>query len=381
MKKIVISILIVFMLSMFGVGAVAAAEEKKVLDIDCRSCYLIDAATGTELYSSNADARHPIASMVKIMTTLLALEAIEKDELKLDEMLMISENSSGMGGSQMFLDTGDSYSVSDLMKGIIVASANDACVAIAERLEGSEEAFVDAMNRRAKQLNMSNTFFANCTGLPAPGAYSSAKDVSIMTRELIRHKPYFDYSKIWLENFIHPDGRTTILTNTNKLVRFYAGCDGGKTGYTNEAKFCLSATATKNDMRVISVVVGASESKRRFLDSRKLLDYAFANYRNEIKYKANQEAGRLAVKNGKAKDIAFAPKRDIAELLKRGAQSEMQVEFELYAVKAPVAIGCKVGEAYTVKDGKVIDKIDLLALEGTGKATLGDIYERILGEW
>jgi D-alanyl-D-alanine carboxypeptidase (penicillin-binding protein 5/6) len=202
-----------------------------------------------------------------------------------------------------------------------------------------------------------------------------------MTRELIKHKTYFDYSKIWLEDFKHPDGRTTVLTNTNKLVRFYAGCDGGKTGYTSEAKFCLSATAVKNSMRVISVIIGSSDSKKRFADSRKLLDYAFANFRNEIKFKAGEEAGRLAVNNGKAKDIAFTPATDIAELLKRGEEGGLQVKFELKAVKAPVKVNDKVGVAYAVKGNSVVATIDLLALEGTEKANIGDIYERILGGW
>ncbi|NCA66782.1 MAG: D-alanyl-D-alanine carboxypeptidase, partial [Clostridia bacterium] len=299
----------------------AAFSASDSMKVDCRAAYLIDADTGTEMYSVNPDERYPIASMVKIMTALLAFEAINRGELSLDETICISENSSGMGGSQMFLDTGYNYSVNDLLKGIVVASANDACVAIAERLEGSEAAFVGSMNQKAKELGMNNTNFVNCSGLPAAGGYSSARDVAKMTQELVRCEKYFSFSKIWLEDYKHPDGRTTVLTNTNKLVRFYAGCDGGKTGYTSEAKFCLSATAKKNDMRVISVIIGASESKQRFADSRKLLDYAFANYKNEVVNRANVEAGRIAVANGMAIDIAFAPQHNISMLSKRGEQS------------------------------------------------------------
>ncbi len=382
MKKriFVITALIIFSITLAAMPVGVALAEGE-MDVQAKSYYLIDADSGTELLGHKASERYPIASMVKIMTALLAFEAMERGELSIDEMICISENSSGMGGSQMFLDTGDHYTVSDLMKGIIVASANDACVAIAERLEGSEAAFVNAMNSRAKELNMSNTFFVNCTGLPAPGGYSCAKDVAVMTAQLVKHKQYFNYSKIWLEDFKHPDGRTTVITNTNKLVRFYTGCDGGKTGYTSEAKFCLSATAKKNDMRVISVIIGAPDSKQRFADSRKLLDYAFANYRNEVINRAGEEAGRAAVSNGKARDIAFAPKDNLSQLTKRGDQGKVDVSFELHALKAPVAAGQTVGTAYIIKENTVIFSTDLVAIEGTEKASLGDIYERILGNW
>lgn len=382
MRKIIFVLIATVFIFVFSLTAVTAyGETKAVLDIDAKSCYLIDAESGREMYGFNQNERYPIASMVKIMTMNLAFEAIAQGELSLDETITISENSSGMGGSQMFLDTGETYPVSDLLKGIIVASANDACVAIAERLEGSQEAFVEKMNKKAQALNMNDTRFANCTGLPAPGAYSSAHDVAIMTRQLVKYKDYFTFSKIWLEDFKHPDGRTTVLTNTNKLVRFYSSCDGGKTGYTSEAKFCLSATAVKNDMRVISVIIGAPDSKSRFADSRKLLDYAFANYKNEIIYKAGEEAGQVTVSNGKERTIAFAPSENISELLKRGEEGNLEVKFELYDIKAPIDVNQKVGEAYAVKDGQIVATVDLIALTGTKKANIGDLYERILGNW
>ena len=222
-----------------------------------KSAYMVDYATDTVLYARNENERLPIASMVKIMTSLLTLEAVERGDISLDDDVEISQNSASMGGSQVFLDAGTTHKAGELLKTVIVASANDSCVALAEHISGSVENFVAKMNARAKELGMNDTSFKNCTGLPAAESFSSAKDVSVMFRQLVKHKEYFEYAKIWLEDYKHPDGRTTTITNTNKLVRFYQGCDGGKTGFTSEAKFCLCATAKKSDMRVVAVVIGA----------------------------------------------------------------------------------------------------------------------------
>ena len=219
-----------------------------------KSGFLVDVATGTVLYSRNEKERLPIASMVKIMTALLTLEEVDSGRLALDDDVRISENAASMGGSQVFLDAGTTHKAGDLLKTVIVASANDSCVALAEHIDGCVEGFVARMNAKAKQLGMTDTVFKNCTGLPAAESFSSARDVSIMFRELIKHPVFFEYARVWLEDYKHPDGRTTTITNTNKLVRFYEGCDGGKTGFTSEAKFCLCATAKKNGMRVVAVV-------------------------------------------------------------------------------------------------------------------------------
>lgn len=252
MKKFIILLLTLAFLG--GTQTVFAEEKDKKMNVSAKAVFVTDGNAKDDLYSQNADERYPIASMVKIMTALLTCEAIDRGEVTVDEEITVSPSSSGMGGSQMFLDSGLNYPLGDLLKGVIVVSANDACVAIAERLQGSEEGFVETMNQRAKELNMQNTHFANCTGLPAAGGYSSAKDVAIMLSELSKHDLYHTYSQVWLEDYRHPDGRTTTFTNTNKLIRFYEGCDGGKTGFTNEAGFCLAATAKKNGVRVISVI-------------------------------------------------------------------------------------------------------------------------------
>ncbi|MDE6274745.1 MAG: D-alanyl-D-alanine carboxypeptidase, partial [Clostridiales bacterium] len=254
-------------------GSIPAAAEEN--EINCKAAYLCDYASGTAVYTKNETQELPIASMCKIMTLLLSFEAVDAGNLAYDEMITVSDRAAGMGGSQVFLQENLQYSADALMKSVAVCSANDSCVALAERIAGSESAFVDAMNARAKELGADHTLFANCTGLPKEPQYSCARDVALMLREMISHEKYFEYSKVWLEDFAHPDGRTTTITNTNKLIRFYDGCDGGKTGFTNQAGFCLAATAKRGDTRLVSVVIGADSSANRFEGTKSLLNYAF----------------------------------------------------------------------------------------------------------
>ena len=359
---------------------VAFADEIKV---NGKAVYLVDSATGTEMYSSRSDDRLPIASMVKIMTTLLALESVDREELSLDEMVLVSDVAASMGGSQVFLDSGKEYKAGELIKSIIVASANDSCVAMAERLSGSVEGFVKDMNERAKALGMNNTNFVNCTGLPAPESYSSAKDVSIMFRELIKHPKYFEYAGIWLEDFVHPDGRTTSMTNTNKLVRFYNGCDGGKTGFTSEAKFCLSATAERNGLRVVAVVIGADSSKERFASVSNLFGYAFSNYSAKvIQSKDDCIENSIRVLGGREKVISVAVQEDFKALVKKGDDGEYKVHFNLPAtVKAPIVRGGEVGKAYLTRNGEVIGECPVVSVVDVEKARYSDTLKHICDEW
>ena len=348
-----------------------------------KSAYMVDYATGTVLYARNETERLPIASMVKIMTSLLTLEAVERGDISLEDDVEISQNSASMGGSQVFLDAGTTHKAGELLKTVIVASANDSCVALAEHISGSAENFVAKMNARAKELGMNDTSFKNCTGLPAAESFSSAKDVSVMFRQLVKHKEYFEYAKIWLEDYKHPDGRTTTITNTNKLVRFYQGCDGGKTGFTSEAKFCLCATAKKNDMRVVAVVIGADSSKIRNAAISSMFDYAFSNFANEIMLKSGENLDvRLAVSGGKSKDIALGVERDVARFVARDDNAEYEIKFDLpSSVKAPVKKGDKVGEAYLLKDGVVIDKVGVVANEDVARLNLFDAIGEIAKNW
>lgn len=383
MKRIfflLILIIIVFTLILGASLNNAYAENNKV---NARAAYVIEANSGTVIYEQSAKDKHPIASMVKIMTALLAFEHLEQGHMTLDETLTISENAAGMGGSQMFLEKNDVYTISDLLKGIVVVSANDASVAIAERIAGSEEEFISMMNKKAKELGMSNTHFANCTGLPAPSNYSSAEDVAKMTLELIKHKDYYNYSTIWIENYTHPDGRVTELVNTNKLVRFFKGCDGGKTGFTNEALFCLSASAERNGMRVISVILGSPSSKIRFAESSKLLNTAFAQYENKlIVDKEDFGVNLIDVPNGKSSYLGLTLDKSVYALVKKGQSVEYDTRIELNkSVNAPIFKGDQVGTLYVTDKGVVISERPIIASEDIMEANYWDYIVKILANW
>ena len=381
MRKIVLFLvaIIAFVGLLAPINGVAKAEA--LASVKAKSACLMDKRTGEMLYGQQENTEFPIASMVKIMTALLTFEEIEKGNLSFDEKITIGENAAGMGGSQMFLDRGLQYPATDLLKGVIVVSANDACVALAERISGSEEAFVAKMNERATELQMQHTRFVNATGLPKEGGYSTAHDVALMLRELTNHEHYYDYSKIWLEEYVHPDGRITTLTNTNKFVRFYEECDGGKTGFTSEAKFCLAACATHGDTKLISVVIGAEDSKTRFAESKRLLSYGFANYKTEVMVKKDEAVFRAPVRGAKVKEISCAATEDVALLRKTGQNSEnAEVKTLFYDVKAPVKIGDVVGEC-TVTEGDKVCCVKLIAAENAEKAGIGDLFRKISGQW
>ena len=381
MKRFLFFVLSLIALIGVTFPVVTEAQAEEIAPIKAKSAYLMDKRTGEKLYGQEENTPFPIASMVKIMTALLTFEEIEKGNLSFEEKIVIGENAAGMGGSQMFLDRGLEYPVTDLLKGVIVVSANDACVALAERISGSEEAFVAEMNRRAKELGMEDTVFVNATGLPKEGGHSTAHDVALMLRELTTHEHYFDYSKIWLEDYVHPDGRVTTLTNTNKFVRFYDECDGGKTGFTSEARFCLAASATRGDSKLISVVIGVEDSKTRFAESKRLLGYGFAHYKTEVFIKKGEGAFRCPVSKGAIKEITCAPEEDIALLRKVGENaSDPNVETVYYKVKAPVSAGDVVGEC-VITDGSRRYAVNLIALEGAERATIGDAYRRIAENW
>ena len=341
---------------------------------DCKAAYLCDFGSGVCAYSVNETERLPIASMCKIMTLLLCFEAVDEGNLSYDEEIAVGDNASGMGGSQVFLGSGLSYRAEELMKTIAVCSANDSCVAMAERLAGSESLFVEKMNSRAKELGADNTLFANCTGLPKEPQYSCAKDVALMLRTLLSHEKYFEFSKVWLEDFAHPDGRTTTITNTNKLIRFYEGCDGGKTGFTSQAGFCLAATAKRGDTRLISVVIGAESSDKRFQSVKNLFNYAFAAYESRKIVEAGKPLEtKLDVRGGKQKQISVCAERDLALFCKRGEEVNATAELSLAkGLKAPLEEGAEVGEAILYRDGVEVARCRLLTAEPAERFGYGD---------
>lgn len=350
--------------------------------VDCKAAYLCDFESGTSAYAQNETERLPIASMCKIMTLLLSFEAVDGGNLAYDEKISVSDNASGMGGSQVFLESGLAYSAEELMKTVAVCSANDSCVALAERIAGSEGLFVEKMNERARELGAENTLFANCTGLPKEPQYSCAKDVSLMLRELLKHQKYYEFSKIWLEDFQHPDGRTTTITNTNKLIRFYDGCDGGKTGFTNQAGFCLAATAKRGDMRLVSVVIGAENSDKRFASVKNMLNYAFANYESRKIVPADKPLEqKLPVRGCKQKEISVCPERSLTVFAKKGEEVDAKAEIVLSEVKAPFGPGTVVGEAVLYCGGVEKDRCKLVAAEGAEKFSWGEAYREIAQNW
>lgn len=378
------NLLVVLAVALFSVCAAVSAvfvptARAEGFSAEGRSAYLVDAVTFTPLYAKNENERLPIASMVKIMTVLLTLEAVDRGELSLDEKVPVSENAASMGGSQVFLDAGTEHRAGDLLKSVIVASANDSCVALAERVSGSVEGFVSDMNARAAELGMKDTRFANCTGLPAAESFSTAHDVALMFREVIRHPVYFEDAGVWLEDYVHPDGRTTVMTNTNKLVKFYNGCDGGKTGFTSEAKFCLAATAERDGMRVIAVVAGADSSKSRFNAVSSMFNHAFGSFKAEKLLGAGELAAqRVKVAGGKERSVGVTVNEDIVRLAPRSDKAAAELRLELPdKVKAPVRKGDVVGKGYLVVDGTAVREFDLVAAEDVARASIWDLFRRI----
>ena len=378
------NLLVVLAVALFAVCAAVSAvfvptARAEGFSAEGRSAYLVDAATFTPLYAKNENERLPIASMVKIMTVLLTLEAVDRGELSLDEKVPVSENAASMGGSQVFLDAGTEHRAGDLLKSVIVASANDSCVALAERVSGSVEGFVSDMNARAAELGMKDTRFANCTGLPAAESFSTAHDVALMFREVIRHPVYFEDAGVWLDDYVHPDGRTTVMTNTNKLVKFYNGCDGGKTGFTSEAKFCLAATAARDGMRVIAVVAGADSSKSRFNAVSSMFNHAFGSFKAEKLLGAGELAAqRVKVAGGKERSVGVTVSEDIVRLAPRSDKAAAELRLELPdKVKAPVRKGDVVGKGYVVVDGTAMREFDLVAAEDVARASIWDLFRRI----
>lgn len=366
----------------YGENAVTAAQTGANLQIRAKSAYLMDYGTNTVIYAQNEKRHLPIASMCKIMTLILSFDAIDAGAMDMQEEICVSERAASMGGSQVFLEANAKYPVKELIKSVVVCSANDSCVALAERIAGNEAAFIDRMNERAKELGANDTLFANCTGLPKEPQYSCAKDVAIMLKELLKHEEYYEFGQVWLDKFAHPEGRYTEITNTNKLVRFYDGCDGGKTGFTNQAGFCLAATAKRNDMRIISVVIGEENSKNRFDDVRSMFDYAFANYSVQPIVEAGVPLDEaVEVKNGKVKTVEVSPERSSYAFLKRGEKSDVTLEINTSTLRAPVEKGDNVGEIVIFKDHVEIDRVALRANESVAKATVFDRLKDIANRW
>lgn len=371
---------ILSLISCFDMGQVSAEGED--LQIDAKSSLLMDFDSGTILYEDNADEKVPVASIVKLMTVLITMEEIEAGNLSLDEKLTTTENASGMGGSQVFIDPYVEYTVDEMLKSVIVASANDASVALAEKIAGSEQTFVSRMNKRAQELGLKDTIYVNASGLPEPNQYSTARDVAKLFREVIKHKLYFEYSTIWMDNLTHPSGRKTEVVNTNKLIRYFKGCDAGKTGSTDEAGYCLVATAEKGNMRLISVVLGATTSTARFNESSKLLNYGFSNFENKQIIDVCESVGEIKLLKSKTESVKAYASDNYYVITRKGEHSSYEISLEMIdKLKAPVHKGDKVGEIKIIKDGAVVDALDVVILEDIETIRYSDSLKEIISRW
>ena len=370
MKKVIcFFICVCFMMQ----SVVVFAEGNTDLGLNAKSAILMEEATGNILYESNPDERLPIASVTKVMTMLLIMEAVDSGKISLDDMVTVSENAMSYGGSTMFLETGEQLTVNDMLKGIAVASANDGCVAMAEHLAGSESAFVDMMNEKAKGLGMENTHFMNTNGLDEDDHYSSARDVAIMSRELMKHETIFNYTSIWMDTL---RGGKFQLANTNKLIRFYDGANGLKTGSTSKALCCLSAAAKRNDMQLIAVVLGAPTSAERFASAKSLLDYGFANYAVNTQITAGDEVQKIAVEKGVDKEVGVVAGDSCSTLVKKGQEDNITKEIKIdETITAPIEAGQKIGTMTISRDGEVIADIDLNASSAVEKKGIGLIIK------
>ena len=340
-----------------------------------KSSMLIDFDTGTIVHENQIDKKLPIASMVKMMTIFLTLKSIDEGSLGTNQKITTTENASGMGGSQVFIDPYVEYTVEDLLKSVIMSSANDASVALAEAISGSEDQFVVLMNDTAKNLGMNNTVYANCTGLPAPEQYSCARDCAVILKNILKYEYYHKFSNIWMDELVHPSGRKTELVNTNKLVKYYDGCDCGKTGSTSEAGYCLTASAKRGNLRLISVIIGAQTGKDRFKETTDLFNYGFANFENKQLVKSNDVLKEVKTKSCKT-DYAQIISND-----KKGAKSNYEFAYNLPEYITATKKGQKIGELLITKDGNVVKVLDLTVNEDIEKMGYKDNLRAIIKNW
>ena len=361
-KRTALAVTVLCKATVFGAVQVCCAAAP---DISAPSAILVEAHTGQVLFEKDADTPRPPASMTKIMTMLLVMEALNRGQISLDDVVTTSENAARMGGTQIWLAAGEQMNVDDLLKSVAIASANDAAVALGEHVSGAEEVFVGLMNARAVELGAKNTVFVNPTGLPRGGGgpenLTTARDLAIMSLELLKYPAVLDYTSIWIDQV---RGGNPVLNNTNRLVRYYEGCDGLKTGYIEASKHCLAATAKRGDLRLISVVMGASTSTARYDDTRKLLDYGFANYRAIPIAEAGQVLGEAPVSKGVLETVPVSPRSDFAVALKKSESPDVQQELIwTERLTAPVEEGQVIGTLVVSKDGRVLGSVDLVATE------------------
>lgn len=382
--RICLSISLIF-LCLSGTGPTAAEEAKESipkgpdLKVDGVAAILMEPSSGEILFSKNPDLKLPPASVTKLMVMFLTLEAVDKGQIKLTDIITASPEACRMGGSQIWLEPGETMTVADLLKAVCIVSANDASYALGEHLAGSEENFIAMMNKRAEELGLKNTHFVNTTGLEPDGGgignLTSARDMAILAREVIKHPIVFDWTGVWIDNL---RGGKSFLRNTNKLVRFYRGCDGLKTGYTDKAGYCLVATAQRDGVRMIAVVMKSSTIDSRSRDISTMLNYGFSQYRAFRVSQAGEKVGQVKVFRGKESKVDVVTPRELTAILKRNQTGEVIKKVKIdRMVKAPVRKGQIVGEVSLTYEGKPCGRMELAVARDVAKAGFFEMWSQI----
>lgn len=385
MKKIIFSLITVVFVLLQSFAVNTYASQTQMPALTSKSSILMEASTGQILYENNAEEAMPPASVTKIMTLLLIFEAQKEGKFQWDDMITVSEYAASMGGSQVFLEPEEQQTAKDMVKCIAVASANDASVAMAEFIGGSEEGFVAMMNEKAKELGMKNTVFKNACGLDVEGHVTSAKDIAIMSRTLITEFPEVtEFTTIWMDKITHKTrkGESEFgLANTNKLIKWYSGATGLKTGSTSAAKFCLSGTAKRNDTELIAVVMAAPDPKTRFQEVMKMLDWGFANFEVKKIVSQGEDMGNIMTEKGEKESVKIICENDINILVPKG-EGEIKKDTQIYeSLKAPFEKGQKAGEIVVYVNGEEKGRSNIVASEGCEKISLVKMIEKIMALW
>ncbi|WP_413380300.1 D-alanyl-D-alanine carboxypeptidase family protein [Alkalihalobacillus sp. 1P02AB] len=385
MKKFKGFIVLSILISFFFAPLAQAAEEKQQAELaeHSSSAIVIERDTGQVLFEKNSHEKLPPASMTKIMTMLLIMEQIDKGALKYEDMIRTSENAASMGGSQVFLEPGEEMTVTDMLKAIAIASGNDASVAMAEHIAGTEDEFIKMMNQKAKELGLENTNFMNSNGLPAADHYTTAHDLAIISKELLKYEDITKFTSIYEDYLRKGTEKEFWLVNTNKLVKFYPGVDGLKTGFTREAMYCLTATAEKNGMRVITIIMGAPTPKERNAQITAMLDYSFSQYMTHPMYERDYLIEEISVIKGDKKKVPVLTSESISLLTKKGENIDDVVERIEWKedVRAPIQKGDTLGTLFLEKDGKVLSESPLVSGEDVDSASWWQLFKRVLSKF
>lgn len=381
MKKLA-SIIVAILLLITPTNIAFANDENTALNVSSKSAILMDVCSGQVLYEKNSHEKLPPASVTKIMTMLLIVEALDSGKIKLDDKVQVSENAASMGGSQIFLEPGETQKVDTLLKGIAVASANDACVAMAEHIAGSVEDFVGKMNEKAKQLGMKDTNFVNTNGLPVDNHYTTAYDIALMSKELLKHDAISKYLTTWIDSVVVGKKQATIgLANTNKMVKHYQGTTGVKTGFTQQAKYCLSASAKRGDTHLVAVTLGAETSPERFKDSSALLNFGFANYESVKLCSRNDNIATLTLDKAEDNKVNLVAKDDLSVLIKKGGSKDFTKKIKVSDNPSiPIKKGTVLGKVEVYKDKKLIGKVDLVNTKDINKASYLQMLQRVIDQ-